>query len=59
MVTVRPASSDDVEAILELHVASIRAFGPDAYDRIERVGHEPTGPYDVTLDCVRMAKPLR
>ncbi|WP_254545608.1 GNAT family N-acetyltransferase [Halomarina pelagica] len=29
---VRPATPDDAPAILDLHVASIRAFGPAAYD---------------------------
>lgn len=29
------------------------------YDRIEVVDHEPTGPHDVTLECVRMAKSLQ
>lgn len=32
MPTVRPAVESDAEAVLDLHVASIRAFGPDAYD---------------------------
>jgi putative acetyltransferase len=29
---VRPATRADVEAVYDLHVASIRAFGPSAYD---------------------------
>lgn len=32
MITVRPAEPEEAEAILSLHQASIRAFGPDAYD---------------------------
>lgn len=32
MVTVRPVRPDDQSAILSLHQASIRAFGPEAYD---------------------------
>jgi len=32
MVTVREATERDSDAMLDLHVASIRAFGPDAYD---------------------------
>lgn len=31
-VQVRPATRADVEAVYDLHVASIRAFGPSAYD---------------------------
>ena len=33
MVTVRQAHERDAEAMLDLHVASIEAFGPDAYDQ--------------------------
>jgi putative acetyltransferase len=29
---VRPATRADVEAVYDLHVASIRAFGPESYD---------------------------
>jgi len=32
MVSVREATEHDADAMLDLHVASIRAFGPDAYD---------------------------
>lgn len=32
MVTVRPAEPEEADEILELHQASIRTFGPDAYD---------------------------
>ncbi|MFH5797925.1 GNAT family N-acetyltransferase [Haladaptatus sp. CMAA 1911] len=32
MTEIREASPDDASDILDLHVASIRAFGPDAYD---------------------------
>ena len=32
MVTVREATECDSDAMLDLHVVSIRAFGPDAYD---------------------------
>lgn len=31
-VQVRPATRADVEAVYDLHVASIRAFGPSTYD---------------------------
>lgn len=32
MTRVRPATPSDAPEILDLHVASIRAFGPEAYD---------------------------
>lgn len=32
MTRVRPATPEDASAILDLHVAAIRAFGPEAYD---------------------------
>lgn len=35
MTLIRPATPDDAPAILDLHVASIRAFGPDAYDETQ------------------------
>ena len=56
--TVRRTTSDDAPAILSLHVASIRAFGPDAYDEREveawaTKDHGPEG-YPVEDDRRRM-----
>lgn len=35
MTTIRTAVADDASAILDLHIESIRAFGPTAYDEAQ------------------------
>ena len=42
---VRPAHPEDAHAILDLHVASIRAFGPDTYtdEQVEAWATVPNG----------------
>lgn len=35
MAEIREATRDDASEILRLHIASIRAFGPDAYDETQ------------------------
>jgi len=46
MVTVREATERDADAMLDLHVASIRALGPDAYDdeQVEAWAYTEGGP---------------
>jgi len=46
MVRVRPATASDAEGMFDLHVASIRAFGPEAYDdrEVEAWAHTEDGP---------------
>jgi putative acetyltransferase len=46
MVTVREAREADAEAILDLHIASIRAFGPETYDdeQVEAWAYKEGGP---------------
>lgn len=51
---VRPATSDDLEAIAECHTAAIRTFGPQVYDeeQVEAwVGPEDADP-DYPVDSV-------
>jgi len=43
--TVRPATEEDVADVLDVHVASIRAFGPATYDdeQVDAWAHRPLG----------------
>jgi len=43
--TVRPATDGDVADVLDVHVASIRAFGPATYDdeQVDAWAHRPLG----------------
>ncbi|WP_227354430.1 GNAT family N-acetyltransferase [Haladaptatus salinisoli] len=53
MPSIRPANESDAEAILELHVASIRAFGPERY-RDEQVDAWATKPLGSAPYCESM-----
>ncbi|SIR16342.1 putative acetyltransferase [Haladaptatus litoreus] len=45
MASIRPATEADAKAILDLHVASIRAFGPERYrdEQVEAWATKPLG----------------
>ncbi|GAA0230956.1 GNAT family N-acetyltransferase [Halobacterium noricense] len=45
MPSIRPATEADAESILDLHVASIRAFGPERYrdEQVEAWATKPLG----------------
>lgn len=50
MVTVRPARPDEQSAILTLHQASIRAFGPEAYNPEQVDAWAQTDQQDYPID---------